>query len=104
MNVPILDLKRQYEGIKEEVEAQLLEVARSGYYVMGPKVADFEKEMEAYLGVKHVISTANGTDSLVIALKSCGIGQGDEVITTPFLFLQPSKPFLLWGQRPFLPT
>jgi len=97
MNVPIMDLKRQYEIIKDEVEAEILEAARSGYYIMGPKIARFEQEMADYLGVKHALTISNGTDALVLALKACGVGGGDEVITTPFTFFATAEAVSLVG-------
>ena len=100
MKVPILDLKRQYELINDEVEQAILKVARSGYYVMGPKVAGFEREMAEYLGVKHAITCSNGTDALVLALKSCGVAGGDEVITTPFTFFATAEAISLTGATP----
>ena len=100
MKIPILDLKRQYDIIKSEVEDAIIEVARSGYYIMGPKIAAFESEMAAYLNVKHVISVANGTDALVIALRAFNIKEGDEVITTPFTFFATAEAISLTGAIP----
>jgi len=100
IKVPILDLKKQYEIIKDEVESELLEVARSGYYIMGSKVAKFEKEMAEYLEVKHAISVANGTDALVLALRACGVTIGDEVITTPFTFFATAEAISVIGAVP----
>jgi len=100
MQVPILDLKRQYELIKDEVEQAILEVARSGYYVMGPKIARFEQEIAEYIDVKHAITCANGTDALVLALKASGVTEGDEVITTPFTFFATAEAVSLTGATP----
>jgi len=100
MKVPIIDLKRQYEIIRDEIEKELLEVASSGYYIMGPKIAKFESDMAAYLNVKNVVSVSNGTDALVLALKACGITNGDEVITTPFTFFATAEAISLIGAVP----
>lgn len=100
MKVPILDLKRQYEIIKDEVEKEILEVARSGYYIMGPKIAKFESDMAEYLNVKNVIAVSNGTDALVLALKACGINNGDEIITSPFTFFATAEAISLTGAVP----
>jgi Predicted pyridoxal phosphate-dependent enzyme apparently involved in regulation of cell wall biogenesis len=91
MKVPILDLKRQYLPLKEELEKAVTDIMASGMYIMGKTVADFESKMAKYLNVKHVVSTANGTDSLIIALRACGIEPGDEVITTPFTFFATAE-------------
>ncbi len=100
MKVPFLDLSRQYAGIKDEVEKVTAEVLQSCAYVGGSYVANFEKDMAAYLGCKHVISCANGTDALVLCLRACGIGPGDEVITTPFTFFATAEAIALVGAKP----
>lgn len=100
MEVNILDLKKEYEIIKEEVEEAVVKLLRSGNYVMGEAVADFEKKMSEYLGVKHVITVGNGTDALVIALRSIGINAGDEVITTPFTFFATAEAIASLGAIP----
>jgi len=100
MKVPILDLKRQYDLIEDEVEAELIEVARSGYYIMGPKIAGFEQAIADYLNVKHAITVSNGTDALVLALKACGIKAGDEIITTPFTFFATAESISQTGATP----
>lgn len=100
MEVPFLDLKMQYKEIKGEVEPLILEVMESCSYVEGTYVRNFEKQMEEYLSVRHVGTCSNGTDALVLALKACDVQPGDEVITTPFTFLQ--QPKLLLQQEQFL--
>ncbi len=100
MNVPILDLKRQYIPLKEEMETAICKCMESGMYVMGKTVADFESQMADYLKVKHVITVANGTDALVIALRACKIGLGDEVITTPFTFFATAEAIANVGAIP----
>jgi dTDP-4-amino-4,6-dideoxygalactose transaminase len=100
MNVPFLDLKRQYEGIKAELEPLVTEVLRSGAYIGGRYVEEFEKSMGAYLGVEHVVGCANGTDALMLALRACGVDYGDEVITTPFTFFASAEAIAAVGAVP----
>lgn len=87
MHIPLLDLKAQYLTIKEEIDQAVMEVLSSAKYILGPQMKAFEDEIAAFCGVKHAVAVANGTDALVLALKACRIGPGDEVITTPFTFL-----------------
>jgi len=91
MNVPFLDLKQQYQGIKAEVEPQVLKLLEGCSYIGGSYVANFEKEMAAYLDVKHVIGCSSGTAALVLALRACNVCPGDEVITTPFTFFATAE-------------
>jgi dTDP-4-amino-4,6-dideoxygalactose transaminase len=100
MQIPLINLKRQYETIKEKVEKNVLNVLSSANYIMGENVKSFEKEFADFIGVKHAISVANGTDALIIALKSLGIGEGDEVITTPFSFFATSESISFVGAKP----
>lgn len=89
--IPILNLTRQYEQLKDKIDQALIGVAASGHYILGPEVKAFEQEMADYLNVKHVIGCANGTDALFLALKALKIGAGDEVITTPFSYMATSE-------------
>lgn len=89
--IPVLDLKPQYESIRQEIQAAINRVIESGRFIMGPDVKEFEQEIAAYLGVKHAIGVNSGTDALVIGLRAAGIGQGDEVITTPFSFFATAE-------------
>lgn len=100
MNVPFLDLKKQYEDIREEVETNVLEILDSCCYIGGEYVNQFETEMEDYLGVKHVLGCSNGTDALVLGLKACNINPGDEVITTPFTFFATAEAIASVGAIP----
>ena len=90
-SVSLLDLKAQYSQIQDEVEKAVLDVLRSGWYVLGPNVQDFEKEAAEFLGAKHAIGCANGSDALYIALLALDIKPGDEVITTPFTYVATAE-------------
>lgn len=100
MKIALIDLKRQYETIREEADAQILEVLHSANYIMGNHVKTFEREFAEYIGVQHAISVANGTDALVMALKALGIGEGDEVITTTFTFFATAESISFVGATP----
>ncbi len=100
MNIPLIDLKAQYNSLAEELNKVTIDVLSSANYIMGKNVVEFEKEFAEFLGVKHAISVGNGTDSLVVALKSMGIGEGDEVITTPFTFFATAEAISAVGATP----
>ena len=100
MQIPLINLKKQYESIKDEVDKAVSEVLSSAQYIMGTNVKEFEKEFSEYLGVKHAISVGNGTDALIIALKALGIGEGDEVITTPWTFFATAESISFVGATP----
>lgn len=86
MKIPILDLKRQYHTLKAEIDAALARVIESGQLILGPEVEAFEREVAQYLGVKHAIGVASGTDALWLSLKAANIGPGDRVIVPSFTF------------------
>lgn len=100
MQIPLINLKEQYKSIKSEADRKILEVLSSAQYIMGENVKAFESEFSKYIGVKHSISVANGTDALLIALKALGIGEGDEVITTPFTFFATAESISAVGATP----
>ena len=89
--IPMVDLKGQYQSLKAEIEAGLAETFENAHFILGPNVQAFEKEAADYLGVKHAISCASGTDALHLALLAAGIGEGDEVITTSFTFIATAE-------------
>ncbi|MEO0272137.1 MAG: DegT/DnrJ/EryC1/StrS family aminotransferase [candidate division WOR-3 bacterium] len=98
--IPVLDLKPQYEQIKAELQAAINRVLESGQFIMGPDVKLFEQEVAEYVGVKHAIGVNSGTDALVIGLRALGIGKGDEVITTPFSFFATAESISNVGAKP----
>ena len=100
MNIPLLNLKRQYKDIEEEVNANVLECFKNAQYIMGENVKQFEKEIANKIGVKHAITVGNGTDALIIALKSLGIKEGDEVITTDYTFFATAEAIRFVGATP----
>jgi len=100
MKIPLIDLKKQYESIQEESDRKVLEVLHSANYIMGNHVKSFEKEFSDFLGAKHSISVGNGTDALVIVLKAMDIGEGDEVITSPFTFFATAESISSVGATP----
>jgi len=100
VNIPLLDLTSEINELREEFQAAINGVLRSGHFIMGPNVAAFEAEAAAYLGVKHAIGLNSGTDALVIALKAAGIGPDDEVITTAFSFFATAEAISQVGAKP----
>lgn len=100
MNIKILDLTRQYDALKEEIEKAVVDQMESGIYIGGNAVVNFEKKFAKYIGVKHAIALNSGTDALIIALKTLKIGAGDEVITTPFTFFSTAEAVAMAGATP----
>lgn len=98
----MVDLKGQYEGIKKEVNSSIDEVLESSAFINGPYVHAFQKELEDYLGVKHVIPCANGTDALQICMMGLGLKPGDEVITADFTFAATVEVIALLNLTPVL--
>jgi len=94
VNIPFLDLKAQYQNMREQVLSSIEQVLESSEFILGPNVSSFEQEIAKYLGVKHAIGVGNGTDALVLILDALGIGPGDEVITTPYTFFATASVFL----------
>jgi UDP-2-acetamido-2-deoxy-ribo-hexuluronate aminotransferase len=98
--ISMVDLKTQYENIKNEIDSAIFEVINSTAFINGPKVKEFASNLEKYLQVKHVIPVASGTDALQIALMSLDLKPGDEVITTPFTFVATVEVIALLGLKP----
>ena len=98
--IQMVDLKSQYEKIKNEVNAGIQEVIDTTTFIKGGKVTEFQKNLENYLGVKHVIPVGNGTDALQIALMALDLKPGDEVITPTFTFIATAEVVALLGLTP----
>ena len=98
----MVDLKGQYQHIKERVDGSIMNVIETTAFVNGPEVHEFQKELEEYLGVKHVIPCANGTDALQIAMMGLGLKPGDEVITADFTFAATVEVIALLQLTPVL--
>ena len=98
----MVDLKTQYEFIKDEVDSSVLEIFKNGTFINGPSVKKFQSDLESYLNVKHVIPCANGTDALQIALMSLGLQPGDEIITSDFTFAATVEVIALLQLKPVL--
>jgi dTDP-4-amino-4,6-dideoxygalactose transaminase len=100
--IQMVDLKGQYKGIKNQIDTSIQEVIDSAAFINGPEVKNFQKELEEYLKVKHVIPCANGTDALQIAMMGLGLQQGDEVITVDFTFAATVEVIALLKLTPVL--
>lgn len=98
--IQMVDLRTQYLRIKPEIDAAVQRVLDSTAFIQGSPVHDFEEQLAQYTGSKHVISCGNGTDALAASLMALGIGQGDEVITTPFTFISTVEAIALSGATP----
>ncbi|MBR4403416.1 MAG: DegT/DnrJ/EryC1/StrS family aminotransferase [Flavobacteriales bacterium] len=101
-DIRMVDLKGQYEKIKSEIDAAVVSVMESSAFVNGPEVHALQGELEQYLGVKHVIPCANGTDALQISLMAMGLERGDEVITSDFTFAATVEVIALLGLKQVL--
>ena len=95
-----IDLKSQYARIRPSVDQRIAAVLEHGQYIMGPEVAEFEQLLAGYVGARHCVAVASGTDALQIALMALGTGAGDEVITAPFTFIATAEVIALTGARP----
>jgi len=98
--VPMVDLKKQFQGIKEEVLNIVTEILESSQYILGQKVSEFERKVANYHSVREAIGVASGTDALHLSIDALGIGEGEEVITTPFTFIATAEAILYTGAIP----
>ena len=99
-DVPLLDLPAQYASLREHVLPRLMEVIDSQRFVLGPAVTDFERRAADYCGTRHAVSCANGTDALVLSLRTLDLEPGDEIVTTPFSFFATAGAIALAGATP----
>ncbi|MGD8484005.1 MAG: DegT/DnrJ/EryC1/StrS family aminotransferase [Thioalkalispiraceae bacterium] len=98
--IPMVDLKGQYKTLQKEIEAGFQQTIENTSFILGPNVHEFEKEAADYLGVKHALTCASGTDALHLGLLAAGIQAGDEVITTSFTFIATAEAICYIGAKP----
>jgi len=98
--IPLVNLRAQNAPLEAELDAAAVRVLRSGRYILGEEVAAFEREMSAYARVAHAVGVSSGSDALVAILAACGIGSGDEVITTPLSFFATVEAIIRVGATP----
>jgi len=89
--IPFVDLKAQYDSIKDEIDNAIKNVINTTSFIMGEELKKFEEELAQFCDVKYAIGVANGSDALILALRACGIGKGDEVITVPHTFISTAE-------------
>lgn len=100
MQVPFLDLKPQFKALEGAINARIQTVLHHGQFILGPEMAECERDLAKYIGVSHCLTAASGTDALMMALMALGVGPGDEVITTPFSFFATAEVISLVGATP----
>ncbi len=100
MQVPILDLKAQYEAIKEEVRSAIDSVLEKQHFILGPQVKSLEQEVAKFCGSQYAVGVASGTDALILGLRACGVRPGDEVIVPSFSFVATADAVSALGAKP----
>jgi UDP-2-acetamido-2-deoxy-ribo-hexuluronate aminotransferase len=95
-----IDLKSQYQALRDSIDARIANVLAHGQYILGPEVRELEERLAGYSGAKHCLAVASGTDALLIAMMALDLKPGDEVITTPFTFVSTVETIVLLGARP----
>jgi len=98
--LPFIDLQSQFKQIQSEVEERVVSVLRSGKYILGPEVSEFENKLAEFSKVKHVVACSSGTDALKIALMAKGVGPGDAIFTSPFTYFSTAEVIALLGATP----
>lgn len=100
MNIPFIDLKKQFKNMEPEMRAAIDEVLAHGQFIMGPEINRLESELASMAGVNHVVACGSGTDALIMALMAHGVGPGDAVFTSPFTFIATAEVISLLGATP----
>ncbi len=100
MTIPLFDTETPLAPLRAAVVERLTDAVERGAYILGPEVEAFEREFAAYLGVRHVVGVANGTDAITIALRALGVEAGDEVVVPSFTFYATAEAIAAFGARP----
>ncbi|VAX20976.1 Glutamate--UDP-2-acetamido-2-deoxy-D-ribohex-3-uluronic acid aminotransferase (PLP cofactor), partial [hydrothermal vent metagenome] len=100
MKIQFIDLKTQYASMRNEINERIQKVLDHGQYILGPEIAELEKNLAEYVGAKHCVTCASGTDALLLSLMALGVKAGDEVITSPFTFIATAETIALLGAKP----
>lgn len=98
--IPFIDLKTQFKHLEKDIRVRMDAVLEHGHFIMGPEVKELEEKLAAFVGVKHCVGCASGTDALLMALMAMGIGRGDAVFTTPFTFVATAEVISLLSATP----
>src|SRR5437879_730617 len=97
MHIPLVDLRAQYDAIRQEIDQAMREVLESSEFILGPTVARFERDFAAYCGVGSAVGVSNGTDAIMLTLRASQVGRGDEVITAANTFIATTEAISMTG-------